>query len=194
MIFGHEVEHDHLPHVPLAERSLSELSFLRALLVEAESAAQSRARTALRRGPAGDPLGRWNAASTPALEMVSMHACRRAADAFIDAAARAADPVARTLLEDLCRLFMLRQLGGHTGELLADGRLTADHVRAIPDATTEVIAALAPHMLTLVDAFALPDEFLAAVPIASGGRIGDEEDTWSAWHLRGSGALEPAAR
>ncbi|WP_406072541.1 acyl-CoA oxidase [Streptomyces sp. NBC_01020] len=194
MIFGHEVEQDHLPHVPLVQRALTDLAFLRALLVEVESAAQGRARTALRRGPAGDPLGRWNAASTPALEMVSAHACRRAADAFIAAAARATDPTARTLLEDLCRLFLLRQLSAHTGELLADGHLTAGHVRAFPDATTDVMAALAPHMLTLVDAFDLPDEFLAAVPIASGGRIGDEEDTWSTWHLRRSSPLAPATR
>ncbi|MFE2376448.1 acyl-CoA dehydrogenase [Streptomyces sp. NPDC059398] len=194
MIFGHEVGRGHLPDVPVEERSLNDLSFLRALLVEAESVEQSRARTALRQGPSGDPLGRWNAASTPALEMVSVHACRRAADAFIDAAGRAADPVARNLLEDLCRLFLLRQLSGRTGDLLADGHLTADHVRAFPGVTTDVIAALAPHMLTLVDAFDLPDEFLAAVPIASGGRIGDEEDTWSTWHLRTSSLLAPAGR
>ncbi|WP_406142330.1 acyl-CoA dehydrogenase [Streptomyces sp. NBC_01089] len=194
MIFGHEVERGRPSPVPLEERSLTDLSFLRALLVETESAAQDRARTALRGGPAGDPLGRWNAASTPALDMVSVHACRRAADAFIDAAARTADPAARTLLENLCRLFLLRQLVGHTGELLADGLLTADHVRAFHGATTDVIAALAPHMLTLVDAFDLPDEFLAAVPIASGGRIGDEEDTWSTWHLRTSGIREPVGQ
>ncbi|WP_327299531.1 acyl-CoA dehydrogenase [Streptomyces sp. NBC_01197] len=194
MIFGHEADRGPLSQVPLAERPLTGLPFLRDLLVEVETAAQSRARTALRQGPAGDPLGRWNAASTPALEMVSVHACRRAADAFIDAAARASDPAARTLLEQLCRLFLLRQLSCHTGELLADGHLTADHVRAFPDAITGVIAALAPHMLTLVDAFDLPDAFLAAVPIASGGRIGDEEDIWSTWHLRRSSPLAPAAR
>ncbi|MFE3598240.1 acyl-CoA dehydrogenase [Streptomyces sp. NPDC059142] len=194
MVFGHQPERRHPSGVPLAERSLTELSFLRDLLVEVESAAQTRARIALRQGPAGDPLGRWNVASTPALEMVSAYACRRAADAFVDAAARTADPMAQTLIKDLCRLFMLRQLAAHKGELLAEGLMTADHVRAFPDVMGDIVAGLAPHLLTLVKGFDLPDEFIAAVPIASGGRIGDEEDAWSTWDLRSSSSPEPAVR
>ncbi|MDX3851936.1 acyl-CoA dehydrogenase [Streptomyces sp. AK02-01A] len=181
MLFGHQMERRRACDEPLAERSLTDLGFLRDLLAEVESDAQRRARSALRQGPAGDPLGRWNEASETALEMVSAHVCREAADAFIAAAARAADPTARSLLEDLCRLFLLRQLDSHTGRLLAEGHLTADHVRAFPDVRNDIIAGLAPHMLSLVDAFDLPAEFLATVPIASGGRIGDEGDMWSTW-------------
>ncbi|MEE1803433.1 acyl-CoA dehydrogenase [Streptomyces sp. NPDC101062] len=194
MVFNHQAERRQDSATPLAERSLNDLAFLRDLLARVEAAAQTRAREALRRGPSGDPLGRWNEASTPALEMVSAHACLQAADAFVAAAARAADPMARNLLEDVCLLFLVRQLAPHTGTLLAEGELTADHVRAFHETGDALVAGLAPHMMTLVDAFDLPAEFLSAVPIARGGGIGDEEDTWSTWSLRTSDRHEAAVR
>ncbi|MGW2257120.1 acyl-CoA dehydrogenase family protein [Streptomyces sp. NPDC004749] len=169
------------PDPPAGEQLLTNVTYLRDLLVEVERDAQRRASKALRRGPMGDPLGRWNEASPAALEMVSAHAGRKAADAFIAAAARAVDPTARMLLEHLCRLFLLRQLEPHTGVLLADGHLTPDHVRGVPDAVNEVIAVLVPHMSGLVDAFCLPSEYLSSLPIAGGGLIGDQESGWSAW-------------
>ncbi|MFI6698348.1 acyl-CoA dehydrogenase [Streptomyces sp. NPDC050509] len=194
MVFNHQAERRQDSATPLAERSLNDLAFLRDLLARVEAAAQTRAREALRRGPSGDPLGRWNEASTPALEMVSAHACLQAADAFVAAAARTADPMARNLLEDVCLLFLVRQLAPHTGTLLAEGELTADHVRAFHETGDALVAGLAPHMMTLVDAFDLPAEFLSAVPIARGGGIGDEEDTWSTWSLRTSDRHEAAVR
>ncbi|MFD0273428.1 acyl-CoA dehydrogenase [Kitasatospora sp. NPDC127111] len=161
------------PAAPAPEgRPLTDPAFLRGLLAELVAGRQARAREALRQGPSGDPLDRWNEASGPALEMIEAAACLQAADAFIAAAADAATAGARELLEDLCRLFLLRHLDPHTGLLLADGHLTADHVRALAPTVSAVIGRLAPHALTLADAFDLPEEFLATVPIASGGRAG----------------------
>ncbi|MFB7272464.1 acyl-CoA dehydrogenase [Streptomyces sp. NPDC056244] len=181
MIFHHKREPRRESGVPLADESLTDLGFLRDLLVEVESDAQDRASKALRGGPSGDFQARWNGASTDALEIVSAHAPRRAADAFIAAAARTTEPEARVVLEKLCLLFLLGQLKPHTARLLARNRLTADHVLAFPDVRSETIASLVPHMQTLADAFDLPDEFLATIPIASGSRIGDEGDNWSMW-------------
>ncbi|OIK06045.1 acyl-CoA oxidase [Streptomyces monashensis] len=150
---------------PLRERDLSDLRFLRGLLAAAERLCRERASAALRRGPAGDPLGRWNSASPSALAMVGAHAALQATDAFLAAIRETIDPTARLLLEQLCRLFLLRQLDERTGDLLAAGCLTADHVRALPEAVEIVMAELAPHMTTLVDAFDLPSEFLDALPM-----------------------------
>ncbi|TPQ24134.1 acyl-CoA dehydrogenase [Streptomyces sporangiiformans] len=176
MVFGHQVART--GHVDPAsgrddgdDRDLTDLAFLRDLLAEVEHIWQGRARTALREGPSGDPVGRWNVTSAAALEMVSAHARLQAADAFLGAATRARDPRSRFLMESLCRLFLLKQLGEHTGDLLADGHLTPDHVRALPKALDTVIGDLAPHMMTLVDAFDLPAEVLSSIPIASGGSI-----------------------
>ena len=66
---------------------------------------------------------------------------------------------------------MLRRLREHTGDLLAEGHLTPDQVRALPKTLDTVVADLAPHMMTLVDAFDFPAELLSAIPIASGGTI-----------------------
>ncbi|MEU6656965.1 acyl-CoA dehydrogenase [Streptomyces sp. NPDC046900] len=104
--------------------------------------------------------------------MVSAHARLKAAEAFSAAADSTVDPMTRRLLHSLCRLFLLRTLRDHTGDLLAEGHLTPDQVRALPQTLDTVVADLAPHMTTLVDAFDFPTERLSAIPIASGGSIG----------------------
>ncbi|NUL01683.1 acyl-CoA oxidase [Streptomyces lunaelactis] len=171
MVFGHQVDLRDSHDLPPAERQLTDLDFLRDLLAHVEALWQARARKAVRRGPSGDPVARWNGTSGPALEMVSAHSRLKAADAFIAAAAQATDSTARFLLESLCRLFLLQQLREHSGDLLAEERLTVQHVRELPRAIETVVAGLAPHLLTLVDAFDLPDEVLSAIPIASGARL-----------------------
>ncbi|MGW6703874.1 acyl-CoA dehydrogenase family protein [Streptomyces sp. NPDC054956] len=167
MVFGHQMDTSGSDSRPAAERELTDLHFLRDLIVSVEQTWQTRARTALRQGPSGDPVGRWNESSGPALEMVSAHARRLAADAFLATAGQASDPATRKLLKNLCWLFLLEQLREHTGDLLAEQRLTAEHVLGLHKTIDTVIAELAPHMMTLVDAFDLPDEFLAGVPIAN---------------------------
>ncbi|MGY0490697.1 acyl-CoA dehydrogenase family protein [Streptomyces sp. WG-D5] len=149
-----------------AEQPLTDLAFLRGLLGDVERIWQARARTALREGPRRDPVGRWNGTSTPALELVAAHALCQAADAFLTAAERATDPTAARLLRSLCRLFLLRQLAPHTGDLLAHGRLTPGHVDAWSLTTDATVATLAPHLGTLADAFDLPEEALSDIPLA----------------------------
>ncbi|MFJ2773220.1 acyl-CoA dehydrogenase [Streptomyces sp. NPDC087300] len=171
MVFHHESERADPAQTPVADLELTNLPFLRGLFAKAEALWQERTRAALRRAPAGDPVGRWNAASSSALRMVAAHAVLRAADAFLGAIADAESPEARALLTDLCRLFLLSRLGEHTGDLLADGHLAADHVRALPLTIDETTAALAPHLLPLVEAFDLPQEYLAALPMANGEHV-----------------------
>ncbi|WP_330343089.1 acyl-CoA dehydrogenase family protein [Streptomyces sp. NBC_00557] len=152
-------------------RELTNPRFLRSLLAQAEAIWQRRARAALRRGPAKDPVARWNRASSPALEMVSVHAGLRAADAFLEAAERVTQPETRQLLDGLCLLFLLEQIRSHTGDLLMDAHMSAEQVGELPFVIDTVVDGLAPRMRTLVDAFDLPEEYLAAIPIANGGRV-----------------------
>jgi acyl-CoA oxidase len=156
---------------PAVPRELTSARFVRSLLAQAEAIWQARARVALRRGPAKDPVARWNRASSPALEMVSVHAGLRAADAFLEAAERVSQPEARQLMDSLCLLFLLEQIRSHTGDLLTEGHMSADQVRELPFVIDTVVDALAPHMRTLVDAFDLPEEYLDAIPIANSGRV-----------------------
>ncbi|POX54067.1 acyl-CoA oxidase [Streptomyces sp. Ru72] len=168
MIFGHDARP---PQAPPADADLTDLVFLRGLLARIEAIWQQRARAALREGPSGDPVGRWNATSEAALEMVSAHARLQAANAFATACERPTDPRTRRLLRNLCRLFLLRHLRPHTGDLLAEGHLSPDHVRALPKARDALITELAPQMTTLADAFDFPPEMLSRIPIARGGTV-----------------------
>lgn len=169
MLFEHRTEKPPPSPLPLEEQSLTDLSFLRGLLAGIEHLWQLRARAALRRGPSGNPLARWNRASAAGIEMVSAHARLQAADAFLAAIGRTAQLSARSMLEALYRLFLLQELTRHTGDLLAEGYLTPSHVRELPAAVDALMDELAPHLPLLVEAFDLPEEFLASIPLANSG-------------------------
>ncbi|MGW8327507.1 acyl-CoA dehydrogenase family protein [Streptomyces sp. NPDC055897] len=156
------------PALAAGPGELTDLCFLRTLLARAEAIWQMRAKAALRRDRSGGSVARWNKASSAALEMVSVHAALRAADAFLEAVDQAVEPQARHLLQQLCTLFLLGQIGAHTGDLLAEAHLSADHIRELPLLTDSLLDDLAPHMTTLVDGFDLPEQFLDAIPIANG--------------------------
>ncbi|MGA4844571.1 acyl-CoA dehydrogenase [Streptomyces sp. G45] len=168
MIFNHEVPPHSAPGTAPADRHLSDLAFLRDLLCDVETIWQTRARTALRQGRPGDPVARWNTASPYALELVEAHARRQAADAFLAAVERSEGTAAHPLLHSLCRLFLLKQLTESSGDLLAEQHMTVDHVRALSPAIEQTICELAPHLRTLVDAFDIPENLLAEIPLVHG--------------------------
>ncbi|MFF8955928.1 acyl-CoA dehydrogenase [Streptomyces sp. NPDC014894] len=167
MIFGYT------PGEPSGDRTeaskspnaLRDPSFLRDLLADVERRWHHRARLNLRSGPSGDSLGRWNNASGAALELVETHAVLQAADAFIAALETVPHTATRALLRDLCALFLLDAVAPRAGELLADGHLSAPQVRALPDVAERLTSRLAPHLGLLAEAFAVPEEHLADLPM-----------------------------
>ncbi|MGW0332219.1 acyl-CoA dehydrogenase family protein [Streptomyces sp. NPDC003011] len=158
--------------VPPAARTLHDPQHLGDLLADLERIRHSRARTRLRTRHAGSPLNRWNGASGAALALVDAHAHKLAAGAVLETAGRAASPQARRLLQELHDLFVLRYVSAHSGELLAHGRLTAEQVQQLPDAVEAAVAALVPHALTLIDAFAVPEEMTVRNPLLRAGLVG----------------------
>ncbi|GAA3722326.1 acyl-CoA dehydrogenase [Streptomyces tremellae] len=134
------------------------------LLVQRELRCFTEARRRLGE-PADSAFDRWNHAVEPALDLVDAYATRRAAEVFLAAADTAADEPTRKALRLLFRLFALERLAPHTGPLLADGLLDARAVHGLAAEADRVAAALAPHALALVEAFAVPDAVLQA-PIA----------------------------
>ncbi|MGW0139898.1 acyl-CoA dehydrogenase family protein [Streptomyces calvus] len=151
--------------IPPEQRPLTDPQHLQDLLADIERIWHERARTRLRTGRAPSPLARWNATVTPALELVDAHAHRLAGQALSDAADRAVAAQARHLLTDLHRLFALRRVAAHSGDLLAQGRITADQVQQLPEAVDNVVTALEPHALTLVEGFDVPEELLHSHPV-----------------------------
>ncbi|MFI8324078.1 acyl-CoA dehydrogenase [Streptomyces sp. NPDC085529] len=165
MVFGHAITP--APHAPVRPetRPLTDLTLLRDLCTHTETIWQDRARTAMRSGRPGDPLGRWNTASTAALELVAAHARAQAADAFLTTIATTHNPTTRHLLENLCRLFLLQELKSATGDLLAHHHLTPDHIHNLPHTIDTLTHTLAPHLPLLTHAFDLPHPYLADIPI-----------------------------
>ncbi|WNI17072.1 acyl-CoA dehydrogenase [Actinacidiphila sp. ITFR-21] len=180
MIFGHTAP----PLAPPAPRGrpVTDPELLTELLAATEHLWHERARTRLRGGPSRDPLGRWNTAAGPALRLVDAYGARRAAQALRTAAQRARLPRAARLLDDLHTLFALQQVTAAAGDLLAAERMTADQVRALPDAVDAVTARLVPHAQELADAFDVPQEWLADLPVTTADLATAYDDPDGAWH------------
>ncbi|MFF1836829.1 acyl-CoA dehydrogenase [Streptomyces sp. NPDC058231] len=155
--------------IPGGDRSLTDAGFLQDLLADTERIWHQRARTRLRAAEPGNPLNRWNQAVMPALELVDAHVHRLAAAALLEAAEQADGPESRNLLHGLHRLFVLRRVAAQSGDLLAEGRLTADQVRGLPDVIDAAVAALAPHALTLAAGFGVSEDILLDHPITTQG-------------------------
>ncbi|MFJ4963186.1 Acyl-CoA dehydrogenase, middle domain [Streptomyces sp. ADI96-02] len=158
-----------------APGELADPDFLGGLLAAVEDVWFTRARERMGAAPAGDPLGRWNAASPAALRGVEAYGYRQADEAYAQAAAGLPEGPARERLSELRRLFALRWIDRNSGDLLAAGRLTAEQVTLLPAAIEELVAAVAEHAPALVESFALPERLMADWPI-TGPRYADAYD------------------
>ncbi|MFH9656939.1 acyl-CoA dehydrogenase [Streptomyces sp. NPDC017248] len=150
---------------PAAGRRLDDSGHLQELLGDIERIWHGRARGRLRGGRRGDPLARWNGTVTPALQLVEAHVHRLAAQALLDAVGKASDPQARVVLARLHRLFALRQVKAHSGDLLAAGHLTAEHIHHLPDAEEALMETLVPYALPLTDGFAVLEGVMDGHPV-----------------------------
>ncbi|MFF9091299.1 acyl-CoA dehydrogenase [Streptomyces sp. NPDC014991] len=151
--------------VPAADRSLEDSRCLQALLEDIERIWHGRARSRLRNGRRGDPLARWNGTVTPALQLVEAHIHRLAAEALLRGAGTASDSQVQAVLGQLHRLFALRQVKAHSGDLLAAGHVTSAHIHQLPDAEEDLIESLAPYALSLTDGFAALDGVMGDHPM-----------------------------
>ncbi|WP_338704163.1 acyl-CoA dehydrogenase (plasmid) [Streptomyces sp. Q6] len=163
MIFGHAAAPE--PETAATgQESLTDPAFLRRALAAAERYWHLTARRDVR-GGTGDALGRWNHASAAALALVETYTLGQAADAFASACSQVTDPDTRAALEDLRTLFLLDRLAPISGLLLAEGVLSADQVRSLPDTVRNLTVRLAPHLTALTEAFDVPEEHLASLPM-----------------------------
>ncbi|MFE9688019.1 acyl-CoA dehydrogenase [Streptomyces sp. NPDC006285] len=163
MIFGH-VAAPEPDEAATGQESLTDPAFLHRALAATERHWHLTARRDIRSGT-GDALGRWNHASAAALALVETYTVGQAADAFTTACAQVTEPGTRATLEDLRTLFLLDRLAPHSGTLLAERIFTAEQVRSLPDTVRDLTTRLAPHLATLTEAFAVPEEHLASLPI-----------------------------
>jgi acyl-CoA oxidase len=114
-----------------------------------------------------DPFGVFNAAQDHVLRAGRVHVDRLVLESFVAAIARCEDPEAKVLLERVCDLYALANIEADRAWFLEHGRLTAGRSKAVVAAVNTLCADLRPHARTLVDAFAIPEQFLAAPMLAA---------------------------
>jgi acyl-CoA oxidase len=114
------------------------------------------------RKAASDPFGVFNSAQDHVLRAGRVHVERLILSAFVSAIERCEDPDARSLLERVCDLYALSAIEEDLAWFLGHGRLSAARGKAVTAAVNGLCSELRPHARTLVDAFAIPEQFLAA--------------------------------
>ncbi|MEU1240789.1 acyl-CoA dehydrogenase [Micromonospora parva] len=113
-----------------------------------------------------DPFHAWNDASGAAERLATAHAHTTVVGLLAAALDAVTDPQARTVLTRLCALHVLEETAAHDGWYLAQGLLTADEVRGLPDLVDQLCDHVLPHALDLVEALDVPYEVVAA-PLAA---------------------------
>ncbi|WP_199432534.1 acyl-CoA dehydrogenase family protein [Qaidamihabitans albus] len=109
----------------------------------------------------------FNEAQDHVLRAGRVHVERLVLEAFVAAIDRCDDPAAKGLLERLCDLYVLSNIEADRAWFMEHGRLTGTRAKAIVAAVNDLCGELRPHARTLVDAFAIPEQFLAAPMLES---------------------------
>jgi acyl-CoA oxidase len=118
----------------------------------------------LRKNAATDgmaPFDVFNDVQDHVLRTAQAHIDRIVLEAFVAGIEGAADPGARALLEKVCDLHALWTIEQDKAWFLEHGRLTPTRAKAVTATVNQLLRELRPHMRTLVDAFAIPDAWLA---------------------------------
>jgi acyl-CoA oxidase len=118
--------------------------------------------------PGMAPFDMFNDVQDHVLKTAQTHIDRVVLEAFVAGVDRTPDPAARQLLDTLCDLFALSTIEADKAWFLEHGRLTAARAKLLTATVNQLVRELRPQLTTLVDAFAIPDEWKAA-------RILDEE-------------------
>jgi acyl-CoA oxidase len=119
----------------------------------------------LRRGadtPGVRPFDVFNDVQDHVLRTAQVHIDRVVLEAFVAGIERTTDVGARALLERVCDLYALSTIEADRGWFLEHGRLTATRSKALTGAVNGLLKELRPHVVTLVDAFAIPEDWKGA--------------------------------
>ena len=96
------------------------------------------------------------------LETARAHIDRIVLEAFVAGIDRTADDEARALLSKVADLYALSTIEANKGWYLEHQRLMPARSKAVTAKVNDLLRQLRPHFTTLVDAFAIPDEWLNA--------------------------------
>lgn len=104
----------------------------------------------------------FNNAQDHVLRAARVHIDRIVLEAFVAAIDGCADVQLRDLLDRVCDLYVLSTIEADRAWFLEHDRMTNARAKAVVAAVNELCQELRPHAGTLVDAFAVPEQFLRA--------------------------------
>jgi acyl-CoA oxidase len=119
------------------------------------------------RSSGADSFDVFNSAQDHVLRAGRVHVDRVVLEAFVAGIDRCQDPDAKSLLERLCDLFVLSTIEQDRAWFLEHGRINSARAKSVISAVNQLCASLRPSARLLVDAFAIPEPFLAAAILRS---------------------------
>jgi acyl-CoA oxidase len=118
----------------------------------------------LRKNAATDgmkPFDMFNDVQDHVLRTAQAHVDRVVLEAFVAGIERTTDPAAKALLEKVCDLYALSTIEQDKAWFLEHGRLTPTRAKVLTATVNQLLHELRPYMITLVDAFAIPQAWKA---------------------------------
>ncbi|MEU4645613.1 acyl-CoA dehydrogenase [Micromonospora sp. NPDC023814] len=180
MTRGRSYEPPPISSLPPQGRQLDDLDWLLSLFEQREALlhGELNRRTRHQRDKSRTRFEVANDSANLALRLGRAYGGRLALREFCAAIERTSDPAAQHALALLARLYAVQELGRDSGWFLAEGLITADHVRQIPDFVDSLCADVTPHSAAMVEAFGIPNSMLQA-PIAASDYVAHYEDILS---------------
>jgi acyl-CoA oxidase len=108
------------------------------------------------------PFDVFNDVQDHVLRTAQAHVDRIVLEAFVAGIERTTDAGAKALLQRVCDLYALTTIEADRAWFLEHGRLTPNRSKALTATVNALLKDLRPHMVTLVDAFAIPEDWKGA--------------------------------
>jgi acyl-CoA oxidase len=108
------------------------------------------------------PFDMFNDVQDHVLKTAQTHIDRVVLEAFVAGVDRTEDPDAKKLLDTVCDLYALSTIEADKAWFMEHGQLTPARAKLLTSTVNQLLKELRPHMITLVDAFAIPHEWKAA--------------------------------
>ncbi len=108
------------------------------------------------------PFDMFNDVQDHVLKSAQTHIERIVLESFVAGVDRTEDPGTRRLLDTLCDLYALSTLEADKAWFLEHGQLTPARAKTLTATVNQLLKELRPHLITLVDGFAIPESWKAA--------------------------------
>ncbi|RBY96303.1 acyl-CoA oxidase [Blastococcus sp. TF02-8] len=115
------------------------------------------------------PFDMFNSVQDHVLKSAQTHIERIVLEAFVAGVDRVDDPSGKELLDKLCDLYALSTIEADKAWFLEHGQLTPARAKTLTSTVNQLLRELRPHMITLVDAFAIPADWKAAAILEEEG-------------------------